>query len=484
MNVYGQRGNQWVLGYDPSSLDSIGEVMILDFNEHPVNISSVSSSDGFFMEGSNTSICDEEGNLLFYSNGCTIINSQGEVMENGGGINPGFIQDFYCPFGGSPIIQGIVAIPAPEHENHYYVFNLDYDTAFPGDTSQLEIAPLRLYYQKVDMAQNDGLGAVVEKNQIAVQDTFARGNIQAVRQANNSDWWIVVPKSNSNCYFMVPITAQGIQAAILECEGDEWSGEDSGTQAVFSPDLTKYVRFDSWNGVNIYDFDNGTADLSNPIRILFPNDTIGYFPGVAVSPSSRFLYVCARKNVYQFDLHATDIEASKLLIAEWDGTMNPFPTIFYLAALAPDGKIYISSTSSHLSLHVIESPDSLGLACNLVQNGVDLPAFNFATIPNIPHYCSIDEECIVSSINEPVQEEELVTIYPNPTSEYLWIDFSVDTKGDLSLHIYDLLGNIVLRKNDLNSTERIDISPFHSGTYYYVITRDNLYLESGRIVKI
>ena len=169
MNVYGQRGNQWVLGYDPSSLDSIGEVMILDFNEHPVNISSVSSSDGFFMEGSNTSICDEEGNLLFYSNGCTIINSQGEVMENGGGINPGFIQDFYCPFGGSPIIQGIVAIPAPEHENHYYVFNLDYDTAFPGDTSQLEIAPLRLYYQKVDMAQNDGLGAVVEKNQIAVQ---------------------------------------------------------------------------------------------------------------------------------------------------------------------------------------------------------------------------------------------------------------------------------------------------------------------------
>ncbi|MCB0611272.1 MAG: hypothetical protein KDD12_26355, partial [Lewinella sp.] len=72
------------------------------------------------MEGSNTSICDKEGNLLFYSNGCLVVNAAGEVMENGDTINPGFLQDYFCPYGGSPIRQGAVAVPSPEHESLYY----------------------------------------------------------------------------------------------------------------------------------------------------------------------------------------------------------------------------------------------------------------------------------------------------------------------------------------------------------------------------
>lgn len=41
------------------------------------------------MEGSNTGMCDKEGNLLFYSNGCKVVNAKGEVMQNGDSINPG-----------------------------------------------------------------------------------------------------------------------------------------------------------------------------------------------------------------------------------------------------------------------------------------------------------------------------------------------------------------------------------------------------------
>jgi len=473
-----ERGNQWVMGGF-----SNGEGLIMDFNSQNILVSY--GQTGIKMEGSNTSMCDTEGNLLFYSNGCLIVNAIGEIMENGDSINPGFLDDHYCPYGGSPIIQGVVAIPSPENEDHYYVFNLDFDYAFPPeDTSQLQVAPLRVYYQEIDMTQNDGLGAVVAKNQIAVQDTFSRVNLQAVRHANNRDWWIVMPKSHSNCYFLTLITPDGIQPALLKCAGTEWTSDDSGGQAVFSPDLKKYIRFNEWNGLNIFDFDNAAGDLSNEIRIMFPNDTIGYFAGVAVSPNSRFLYACAKKRVYQFDLEAIDIEASKVLVAEWDGTFNPYPTIFYLAALAPDGRIYISSTSSHLSLHVIENPDSLGLACDLVQNGVELPAYNFATIPNIPHYCSSDEDCIVVTNETKIREDNsLINIYPNPTRGEIWIELSEANETKYELRIYDLLGTQVISKKVIDSSPKVDISTLQNGSYIYVIEPGKK-IQRGRIFNI
>src|SRR5690606_1796319 len=162
---------------------------------------------------------------------------------------------------------------------------------------------------------------------------------------------------------------------------------DTGTQVVFTPDANKYIRVNPFNGLNIFDFDNEKGELSNPIVIDFPNDTF-YYAGASASANSRFLYISARTKLYQFDLQAVDIAASKTLIGVWDGFDDPYPIIFYYSALAPDNKIYISGTSSHKYLHVIHKPDSLGLACEFEQRGIELPSYNFATIPNFPHYRS------------------------------------------------------------------------------------------------
>ncbi len=276
----------------------------------------------------------------------------------------------------------------------------------------------------------------------------------------------------------------GVQPPILKCEGHVWSGDDSGAQAVFSPDLKKYIRFNSWNGLNIFDFDNATGDLSNPIQIMFPNDTINYIAGVAVSPNSRFLYVCARKKVYQFDLEAPNIEASKIQVAEWDGTYNPYATIFYLAALAPDGKIYISSTSSTLNLHVIEKPDSMGLSCELVQRGVNLPSYNFATIPNIPHYCMSNEDCEPSTNNvESLIAVNSIAIYPNPTHGEIWINFPEMQGKEYGLRLYDLLGRQVFSTEITQPLSNLDISKLCSGTYFFFIERED-FKVSGKIIKI
>ncbi|HRF38555.1 MAG TPA: hypothetical protein PK198_07190, partial [Saprospiraceae bacterium] len=59
---------------------------------------------------------------------------------------------------------------------------------------------------------------------------------------------------------------------------------------------------------------------------------------------------------------------------------------FYLAQLAPDGKIYINSNNGVRYLHVINQPDSLGLACDVCQHCVELPSINALSLPNFPNY--------------------------------------------------------------------------------------------------
>ena len=86
----------------------------------------------------------------------------------------------------------------------------------------------------------------------------------------------------------------------------------------------------------------------------------------------------AEFDVYQVDALSNDLQTSLLHIATWDSTYSPgppFATLFGATLLAPDGKIYISTLNSTDKLHVINHPDSLGLACDLVQNGVTLPTY-------------------------------------------------------------------------------------------------------------
>lgn len=475
---------QWIMGYDYSQLPD--QIISIDFHYCPVYVSHINTVSNFWMEGSNTSMSDADGNLLFYSNGCYIVNSEGEIMENGDTINPGLIQDVWCPAGGSPIAQGVISLPAPGSDSLYYVFNLDYDWAYWGDTNFVGFAPQRLYYQLIDMSQGGGLGKVVLKNQVALQDTFARANLQAVRHSNGVDWWIITPKSHSNCYFLTLLTAQGIQPPIMDCEGKVWSDLDLQGQSVFSPNATKYARFNARNGLNIFDFDNETGDLSNPVNIEFPNDSFFHVAGVAISSNSRFLYASALRKVYQFDLYTADIAASKILVAEWDGFADPYPTIFYLAALAPDNRIYIAGTSSHKYLHVIHEPDSLGLACEFEQRGVELPSYNFATIPNFPQYRSQPTEVDCDSL---VNSKDIVplykgfSLYPNPTTGIVSMQFDELTANSF-IEVYDLLGIRRLSKQIEQGIEQIDLGFLEEGIYIATYKSNEKRIKNEKLIKI
>jgi hypothetical protein len=137
--------------------------------------------------------------------------------------------------------------------------------------------------------------------------------------------------------------------------------------------------------VALFDFDRCTGLLSNPLLI---ERTTLFNVTATFSPDSKLLYTVdkAMLELLQYDLTATNISATKEVLAVWDGTKDSLniETIFGLIQQGPDGKIYIWAGGSYY-MHLIDFPNRLGLNCHIRQRAIQLPdisAFPSLYFPN------------------------------------------------------------------------------------------------------
>ncbi len=329
----------------------------------------------------NANITNEEGQLLFSTNGAYLANATGEQMLNGGGLNPSWYTSQYP--NGLHISQSELILPKPGSPG---IFLLIHGTLDNPSEAPAPFSAYYLYLTTIDMSLDGGLGGVVSKNQVLLQDTLNVGKISAVRHANGRDWWVFCHKWGTSLYFRFLLTPEGVSLDGTQSIGVTRIAD--GGQVCFSPDGSRFAYFYAGpSGLEIFDFDRCTGLFSNPAHI--PIVATGGACGVAFSPNSRFVYVSSSPDVYQFDAEAEDVAASQVLIATWDGFYSPSPpfaTMFDLAQLAPDGKVYIGTGNGTLHLHVIHNPDAPGLACNLEQHGVELPRYFMNSLPNHPNY--------------------------------------------------------------------------------------------------
>lgn len=370
--------NIWLFGGDGgdmSPLTDSGGVSLLDFSlvDRPL-IQNLQYPKVFFY-GTNASICDSSGNLLFYTNGEQVYNRNHQKMINGNEIT--VLGDGYGYF----IPQGAMALPFPGHFNQYILLTIEHD---PGPAQARY-----LFYHKIDMSLNGGLGQVIEKRKILIQDALAGGKITATKHANGRDWWFIVPAEYSKRYYIGLLSPAGIQVDTFE---NNVETADGLGQAIFSPDGSKYIRTDDKNlltpnQLSIFDFDRCDGTLSN-FRTTFLTDENTYGIGCVVSPNSKYLYVNNTLVCYQYDLTSQDIFATKVNVATWDGTKyyNIWPTDFYLGQLGPDGRIYINTTNGSNSIHYINSPNEYGSECAFIQNGLPTPTIIQFEMPNFPNY--------------------------------------------------------------------------------------------------
>jgi PKD repeat protein len=375
-----KRDFMWKLGYGGNP--NIGvRYMILDFRDQTLDTINYwgPGLDNAYM---NASMCDVNGNLLFYSNGCAIADSAGQTLPGGADLNPG-VFSYICSNDGYIGPQAMMALPVAENE-----FFLLYMGADFTNEPQALIDMRRLYQGRISRDSSNG-SLTYQPGGLLLNDTLF-GNMDACRHANGRDWWVLVPEAKSKRFFRWLVTPNGIHSDGGQYIGIKKVYEEQATGMVaFSPDGNWFAQYSLKADLQLFRFDRCNGLLSEPrhVPILDAADTI-LAAGVAFSPNSRWLYATSSNYIYQFDTQAADLAASKQTVAVYDGFVTPGggTTQFYIAQNAPDGTIVVTAPGGKSAVHVIEQPDSTGIACQVVQHKFVLPAPIGYGLPNHPDY--------------------------------------------------------------------------------------------------
>lgn len=336
-----------------------------------------------YFDGANASYSDSSGNLRLYTNGVWIGNAVWDTLQNGTELkNTEPLRSIWPQFA--------LILPKPGHPERVMVFYGDYELFQSPFGGPILYTSLNLYAAEVDMTLENGLGSVVEKNIPVIGDTLGTGKFTACKHANGRDWWIISQELNSKRFYRVLLDPQGVHPA--ESQTLSFGYESGLGQACFSPDGAKYVTYEAidfdpetpvGNTVNIFDFDRCSGLLSNQRQIIIAE---GAFGGVAIAPNSRYMYVSMSDQTYQYDLWADDIEASQILVMQYDGYQAPWPTYSFFLQRMPDDKLYACTVKQSNVLHVIHYPDEQGTDCLFEQHAVHLPTRNSNSVPNFPYF--------------------------------------------------------------------------------------------------
>ncbi len=361
-------------------------------------------------------------------------------------------------------------LPDFDNDSLYYLLhsaNRDYADTLVSITTDL-------YFTKVDMAGNQGQGKVLDKNHsFWANDTFTDG-MTAVRHGNGRDWWLLYPRKRSNGYTLFRFSPKGFSKPVHHFLGGIRKFEDWTSQMLFTPDGTKFIRTDPFNGTNIFDFDRCSGQLFNARKsITWENDTVGS-TGAAVSPNSRFLYISTSRQVFQFDLLASDIAATKTLIATYDGFTSKFPCKYFKMLVAPDEKIYVSPISGCDYLSVIHNPNEKGTACNFVPHDLKLFSYNYVGLPNFPNYrlgAMKGSPCDSLTATAELGDRERFIITPNPSAGQIEMKLKKALSTVGIVQFYNLYGQLLLKK-EIGMGETVlslNLSDWSNGMYYVQI---------------
>ncbi|HZV69678.1 MAG TPA: PKD domain-containing protein [Saprospiraceae bacterium] len=458
----------WITGYDYwHQSDSLFGGSYIDFSLDPPNIF-YDPNHKMNFNSTEAIVCDSSGSLLFYSNGMTIHDAEHKIVPNGDtiGFGPNWMGNIINDqIAGLKLIQGSFIVPDPKNPSSKYF--LVHTKADIKDVVLPEMSDILL--TKIDIV--DGKPIIISKDENILHDTLMYGKIAICRHANGRDWWVLVGRKNDNKYYTLLINEEGISIDTVQIVGEKVL--KGVGQAGFAKEGSLYYRYEGYNFsdtgavVHLYDFDRCTGLLSNHRHWILASYSLC---GTVASPNGRYLYTTDALNIWQWDLDATDIKGSGIIVSIFDGYVEPdwFPTYFSFMNLGPDGRIYIiPPTGGSMIMHTIERPNERGEACKVIQHKIKLPTWNARTIPFIPDFRlgPIDgSSCDTLGIdNHPVAKfryeaevPDLATLhfinlsYYSPT-EWTW-DFG---DGDLG--------------NDINESHTYD----QTGTYTVCLTVSN-----------
>jgi hypothetical protein len=353
--------NNWIFGNQAG----------LNFSSGSPSSFSFTSTPSFNTQEGSSSISDQSGQLLFYTDGRTVWNRNHAQMPNGFGL-----------LGGSSATQSALIVPRPGSDcGQYFIFTVD------------EMGPQKqqkLHYSVVDMTLLGGLGNVTTKNTFLKADVSEK--LAAVRDAAGTGFQVVVhgfkqpgpsnpnPSVNSE-FYAYHVTAATTGTNLFGTEFPSTAGtahqNSAGTEHPSSGQM-KISSNGAWIAcavnaafVEILNFNSSTGAVSGTPRTYnasassLPFNSISVY-GLEFSPNSQFLYVTTTfatpSKLFQLDLSISTSTWTPLATGTATRDMAQLQ-------LGPDGRIYVARENIP-NIGVINSPSTAGASYN--PNGVTL----------------------------------------------------------------------------------------------------------------
>ncbi|HRJ31333.1 MAG TPA: gliding motility-associated C-terminal domain-containing protein [Cyclobacteriaceae bacterium] len=403
-------------------------------------------------------ISDDNGNLLFYSDGVMVYNQFHNIMSNGSNL-----------WGHYSTTQTLI-VPQPCNDSIFFVFTISpqYDAVFADDS-------VGCHYSIVDVNGDNGEGTIFSKNVTLFKK--ATEKVTGVRHANGTDVWVVFHEWETNCFRSYLITTDGINLQpVLSCVGSVHvgGGPSSNSNAAGQMKISPNGEFlalalTAARSVEVFSFDSNTGRVTNLIESIsiHNNNRIGVYYGIEFSPSSKQLYFtygywstgCGvniaedPSEVWQYG-----VENQKLTkVGSFVGTLNAMQ-------LALDGKIYISVcndiTGESDYMAVINNPGREGKACNFQTRAVSLQGRkNKLGLPNfIQSYFRFEDPVI-----------DMPNVFTPNGDEYnpIFKPIRFENMLEADLQIINRWGQQVFYTNDVNSGWSGGNAP--AGVYYWLL---------------
>jgi PKD repeat protein len=399
----------WMFGGDPFDIilperasDTTRGATNMDFNYDPVRIY-YDPKRFLDMEGGNSSICNNEGLLIAYSNGQVIIDKDNTSIADT--INYDYNIPRNCnEWEINNLGNNQIAIPTglsgwqrvifmPINNKIFCIYNFrDYCKG----------SGRKMLYSTVEYENINQTSLLKEKDRMIISDSTS-SPLYAIRHGNGIDWWLVTLNLEFTELLVFLVDSQGVLLKNKQKVREPNSFKSGIGQIVASPDgkyLAWYNGFVSGatgGGFTVADFDRCDGTVSNIKTKVLNQPSLS--SGTAFSSDSRYLYVCNGDLMYQYDMTNSNVLQTEKIVAQYDGykhyfefdTIQPNPigysVNFCLMKLGPDGRIYIfPSTALNRWISVIQNPTEGGVACDVRQHSI-LMSTNFTrTVPNMPEF--------------------------------------------------------------------------------------------------
>lgn len=419
---------------------------------------------------------DENGEIIFYTNGCHIYDRNHQIVPGGEGLNPGAVHDLACDDYGYLAPKGASVVTFKTHPNLYFLIHVGISEEIAHSVAYGPLYLTRIFYDPDTQAVT-----ILSKNEILLDEEI--DPFELIRHGNGNDWWLLTNSFGTADFHKLLLTPEGVQEVAIQSVGYEFPFPPCRWQRSLSasPSGERLVRFSSKCGAQYLTFDRCSGELAEAGFSHLENGIFGG-GGSVFSKDSRFVYFSRWYRVIKvfFETPPDTLRASFVPPAGFGGSFVHFYR-------DPYSRIYVGPQAAEPYLHQIRPEDS--------QPDTALVQFESLPLPKriqrtIPHYPNLelgplqDSPCdtLLSSTTVLAQNPVDIRVFPNPANAF--VTLAIDYIGKKQVYLLDAIGQKVQSWNTTAEKLDIELSQYDAGMYFILVLLDNGNWQTVRFVKM